>query len=243
MPITPVPSYDGARYPTLEEVAAERRAFLRQIGLAVIAAAAGGATLGCTPEGGGTQPSAPPPTQPFVGLAGVAVPPRWPSSRGALVGGQSIEVTYADGSKGWVTVAAVFASDNAALEGALIDAEAKIADAVRSEMKLRPPAVLDDPRSVQRVEANLLAAIKKIARVPGLLSVAIARLPRPVALAAPPATPLPYALAAAAPAPAAPAAPLPAATSVPVAPRHLPRAGKCLIHGSGCTASEHGEGD
>ena len=236
MPITPVPSYDGARYPTLEDVAAERRQFLRQIGLAVIAAATGGASLACTPEGGGggaegqlipvTQRRATPPTPPIM-PAGTPAPPRWPGSRGALVGGRTIEVTYADGSQGWVAVAAVFASDNTALEEALIDAEARIAEAVRSEMKREPPAVFDDPRSVQRMEANLLAAIKKIVGVPGLQSVAIARMPRPVAQAAPAAM--------------APAAPVPAATSLPPAPRHLPRAGgKCPIHGSGCTESEHG---
>ena len=132
MPITPVPEYDGARYPTLDEVAAERRAFLRRVGLSAIAAALGPSALACKAEGSGGDPvpltqarqtsPTPAPTPPLP--AGVPVPPKWPGPRGALVGGRSIEVTYADGSHGRVALAAVFSSDNAALEGALIDAEA-----------------------------------------------------------------------------------------------------------------------
>ena len=53
MPIVPVQDYDGARYPTLDEAAAERRAFLRQVGLSAIAAALGPAAIGCRAEGSG----------------------------------------------------------------------------------------------------------------------------------------------------------------------------------------------
>src|SRR6185295_4605310 len=136
MPITPVPDYDGARYPTLDDAAAERRTFLRQVGLATIAAAFGGAAIGCTAEsssGEAGSPTPPPrtpdagPTPPMM-TAGVPAPPHWPGPRGALIGGRSIEVTYADGSRGHVAVAAVFLADNTALENALIDAELAIAD-------------------------------------------------------------------------------------------------------------------
>ena len=248
MPIIPVPEYDGARYPTLDEAAAERRAFLRRVGLSAIAAAFGPAVLACKAEGetsagagpvtqaGHRSPSPAPPMP-----AGAPVPVHWPGPRGALVGGRSIAVTYRDGSKGRVAVAAVFAADNTALEGALIDAESKIADAVRARLKQEPAAFTDDAARVAKVEAALLDAIKRIVAVPGLQSVSIARVRDTVAGVEDKAALAP------APAPArsvempapAPMAPPPAAAPPP--PRHLPRAGaKCPIHGSGCTESEHG---
>jgi len=245
MPIVPVRDYDGARYPTLDDVLAERRAFLRQVGLSAIAAAFGPAALACKAEGSidtkpipttqSRQASPTPPPMP----AGLPVPPRWPGPRGALVGGRSIEVTYADGSKGWVAVAAVFSSENAALEGALIDAESKIAAAVRERLKEQPPAFFGDRRRVENVEATLLDSIKRIVSVSGLQSVAIARVYGSAAPAEERAAPAAPAARAVVVAP--PAAPVPMPTSAPPAPRHLPRAGaKCPIHGSGCTASEHG---
>jgi hypothetical protein len=245
MPIHPVRDYDGARYPTLDEVAAERRAFLRQIGLSAIAAALGPSALACEGGNSGGEPpvTGKPKTRPtpeMPRLAGAIAPPRWPGPRGALIGGSPIEVTWADGSKGWVAVAAVFSPDNTALEGALIDAEARVAEAVRALLKQNPPTLLGDPKEVDKVEAALLVSLQKIAAVPGLQSIAVARagparvvVPRPPALA--PAAPR------AAP-PAAPAramAPPPASMAPEV--RRLPRAGaKCPIHGEGCTASEHG---
>jgi len=231
----PVRDYDGARYPTLDEVAAERRAFLRQIGLSAIAAALGPSALACAAGDPGAEKPKTPPTPPP--LAGVPVPPRWPGPRGALIGGSPIAVTYADGSKGWVAVAAVFSPDNAKLEGALIDAEAKVAEAVRAQVKQSPPTLFADAKEVDKVEAALLVSLQKIVGVPGLQSVALARtnavvVPRPPAPA-----PAPRA---AAPAGAAPAMAPPPATSAP-AIRRLPRAGaKCPIHGEGCDASEHG---
>jgi hypothetical protein len=229
----PVRDYDGARYPTLDEVAAERRAFLREIGLAAIAAALGPAALGCD---AGEQKPKTPPTPQMPRLAGVPVPPRWPGPRGALVGGSPIAVTYADGSKGWVAVAAVFSPDDATLEGALIDAEAKVAEAVRAQVKQSPPTLFADAKEVDKVEAALLVSLQRIVGVPGLQSIALARANAVVAPRAP--APAPRA---AAPSGAAPAmAPPPPATSAPTI-RRLPRAGaKCPIHGEGCDASEHG---
>ena len=170
--------------------------------------------------------------------AGVPAPPRWPGTRGALVGGRSIEVTYADGSQGRVAVAAVFDADNAALEAALIDAQPKIAEAVGSRMKKEPPSFIDDPARLARIEAGLLEAIQKIAGVRGLKSISIAKVytDEARAEAALPAAPAP-------PPARAPAAmaPAPAATAAPPEPRRLPRAGaRCPIHGSGCTASQDG---
>lgn len=252
MPITPVPDYDGARYPTLDDAAAERRAFLRQVGLAAIAAAFGGAATGCTAEGGnegetGSTPTPPPrtaaagPTPPVM-LAGTPAPPRWPGPRGALVGGRSIEVTYADGSRGHVALAAVFLSDNTALENALIDAEPAIADAARARLKSEPPAFDGDPARVAKIEAALLDAIRKIVAVPGLQSVSIAKVAIGVTRAEAPApAPAEARAAAMAPASALPAAPVPMPTMAPPVPRHLPRAGaKCPIHGDGCKESAHG---
>jgi hypothetical protein len=227
MPITPVPDYDGARYPTLDDVAAERRAFLRQVGLAAIAASFGPAALAGTPT--------PPPPMP----AGTPVPARWPGPRGALIGGRSIEVTYRDGSKGRVAVAAVFSADNAALEGALIDAQSKIATAVRARLAEEPPNFTDDSARVARVEAALLGAIRKIVAVPGLQSVSIARVAGAVSRVEDKSAPAPAPARAVQMPPAAPMAP--PASAAPPEPRRLPRAGaKCPIHGSGCTASAHG---
>jgi hypothetical protein len=245
MPIDPVRDYDGARYPTLDEVAAERRAFLRQIGLAAIAAALGPSAVACEAGNTGGEPpvTGKPKTRPtpeMPQLAGAIAPPRWPGPRGALIGGSPIEVTWADGSKGWVAVAAVFRPDNAALEGALIDAEAKVAEAVRALLKQSPPTLLGDQKEVDKVEAALFVSLQKIVAVPGLQSIAVARagparVVVPRALKVAPAAPR-----AAAPAAAAPAMAPPPATAVP-AMRRLPRAGaKCPIHGEGCTASEHG---
>jgi hypothetical protein len=245
MPIDPVHDYDGARYPTLDEVAAERRAFLRQIGLSAIAAALGPSALACEAgDTGGDPPVTQPKTRPTPPegprLAGAIAPPRWPGPRGALVGGSPIAVTWADGSKGWVAVAAVFSPDNAKLEGALIDAEAKVAEAVRTQLKQRPPTFFADPKEVDKVEAALLVSLQKIVAVPGLQSIAVARagparVVVPRALKAAPAAPR-----AAAPAGAAPAMAPPPASMAP-AMRRLPRAGaKCPIHGEGCDASEHG---
>jgi hypothetical protein len=255
MPLTPVPEYDGARYPTLDDAAAERRAFLRQVGLSAIAAALGGAAVGCTAEGngsgaagsgqGGAAPRRSPssPATPPIMPAGTPAPPRWPGTRGALIGGRSIEVTYADGSQGWVAVAAVFPADNRALEEALIDAETAIAGAVRLLLKAEQPGFSDDARAVARVEAALLAAIAKLVSVTGLQSVTVAKVNAGAARAALAvrAHPAPAATVPPAPAPAAPAAPMAMPTSLPPEPRRLPRAGgKCPLHGSGCAESEHG---
>jgi hypothetical protein len=242
MPIVPVRDYDGARYPTLDEAAAERREFLRRVGLSAIAAALGPAAIGCHAEGSGGPPPVTVPQRrqasptPPVMPAGTPAPPRWPGTRGALVGGRSIEVTFADGSPGRVAVAAVFAADHTALEAALIDAQPKIAEAVRARMKQEPPSFIDDPERRARIEAAMLAAIQKLVATRGLQSVSIASVYTDAArteLAAP---------AAPAPPPArAPAAmaPMASATTAPPEPRRLPRAGaRCPIHGSGCTASE-----
>jgi hypothetical protein len=266
MPLEPVTEYDQARYPTLEEMAHRRRDFLSRVGLAAIAAAFGPHVIGCSAGGRtqeadhpGTQPSQP--TPPPVPLAGVPAPANWPGPRGAIVGGGPVEVAYADGATGWVVVAAVFDVGNDRLESALVEAEARIAEAVRKRLGRERSGFLKDAKRTRAAEAAVLDAIRAIVGVTGLQSVSLAEVDAEAARAArpqapvppptmesvpriaPPATAAPPAASAeGAPHLAAPAAPRLEAMEVGSPPsRRLPRAGaRCPIHPNGCRRSDAG---
>jgi hypothetical protein len=259
MPLEPVIRYDGARYPTLEEMAPRRREFLSRVGLAAIAAAFGPHVIACSGSGTADSahrgpepppPATPPPTPPPtpvptpMPLAGVPAPATWPGPRGAIVGGGPVEVTYADGGKGWVVAAVVFEAGNDRLESALVDAEIPIAEAIRERLRREQAGCLTNPKRTRAAEAALLAAIRTIVGIGGVQSVSLAEVD---AEAVRPARPqaLPPASAAPAPAivPAAPAAaPRMEAMELAAPPiRRLPRAGaRCPIHPHGCRQSDAG---
>lgn len=247
MPLQPVTHYEEPAYPTLDDSAEARRAFLRRIGLAAIAAALGPAS-GCKGIGGiaggipanngstrngptntndGQQPPPPRPT------AGVPVPPKWPGPKGALIGGGPIAVTFADSAKGWVAVAAVFDPSNAKLEDQLIDAEAEIKSAVIKRLSREPKSGLMNASQRDGVEDDLLEEVRKIVGSQGIDSVTVAEL-TDEAVRGPARRPAAPGAAAPPPSAAAPsAAPAPAPQR-----RGLPRAGtSCPLHPEGCEAS------
>lgn len=248
MPLQPVTHYEEPAYPTLETSPEARRAFLRRVGLAAIAAALGpasacggiGGIAGGIPSNNGSTRNGPttandgqqPPNPPRT--AGVPVPPKWPGPKGALIGGGPIAVTFADSTKGWVAVAAVFDPSNTKLEDQLIDAESGIKSAVMKRLSREPKSVLTNAAQRDAVENDLLEEVRKIVGSQGIDSVTVAELTdeavrgparRPAAPAGAAAPPPPGAAPSAAPAPAPQR-------------RGLPRAGTtCPLHPEGCEAS------
>lgn len=257
MPLEPVRTYDEPGYPTLESDREARRAFLRSIGLAAIAAAFG-PTAGCGAMGGdmaarnrnssaaknsgGDPPKGP---QDPIPLAGTPLPPKWPGPTAALVGGSPIPVTYSGGEKGWVALAVVFDPENVALEDVLLGLEVEIAAETQKRLSQEPMSAIVDLAKRESIEKDLLATLRRMAKNEALLSATLAvvsdeaaRTQRQVARPAP--TPPAQAPSAPAATPAPPAAASPEAAAAP-ARKRLPRAGdKCAVHPNGCAASDAG---
>lgn len=253
MPLEPVRTYDEPGYPTLETDRDARRAFLRSLGLAAIAAAFG-PVVGCDRLGGSVaglnqnaknagsgNRNAPPPDTPPT--AGTPIPPRWPGPKAALVGGGPIPVTFAGGDKGWVAIAAMVDPNDTALEDTLVGLESAIVAATQKRLADEPRTVLGDVAKCDAIEKELTATLNQLAKTDKLESVTIAALTEEAvraskAVGRAPQSPSP------APEPSAPApagAPSAAAAPAPPARRTLPRAGdKCAIHPNGCEASETG---
>ncbi|MCC6744658.1 MAG: hypothetical protein IT175_12435 [Acidobacteria bacterium] len=247
MPLDPVRSYDEPGYPTLESDRDARRAFLRSLGLAAIAAAFG-PVAGCDRLGGGvaagnqnaknagpgstSKPPDPPPT------AGTPIPPQWPGPKAALVGGGPIPVTFTGAEKGWVALAVTFDPTDVALEDRLIGLETQIAEATRRRLANESRSVLSDAAKRSVVEDALFATLEDLAKTDKLEAVTLVEVTEEAvrvskAVGRPPQAPAPAPSAAASEAPSAAAAPAPPAR------RMLPRAGeKCAIHPNGCDASE-----
>lgn len=248
MPLEPVRSYDEPDYPTLEDTADGRRAFLRSIGLAAIAAAFG-PVAGCdrfggtiagvdknTKNAGPGNKGGPPPDHPRT--AGVPPPPKWPGPKAALVGGGPIPVTFAGGDKGWVALAVTFDPNDAALEDTLVGLESAIVAMTQKRLAGEARSVLADVGKCDAIEKDLVRELNRMARTGKIVSATLAELTEDAVRAQKSGARLPESPA---PAPApAPAASAPsAAAPAPPARKTLPRAGeKCAIHPNGCAASE-----
>ncbi len=246
MPLQPVTHYEEPAYPTLDDSAEARRAFLRRIGLAAIAAALGpasgckgiGGIAGGIPANNGSTRNGPTSgndgPQGNTRTAGVPPPPKWPGPKGALIGGGPIAVTFAGSEKGWVAVAAVFDPSNTKLEDRLIEAETEIKSAVMKRLSREPRSSLKSAALRDAVEADLLLEIRKLAGSQAIESVTLAEL-TDEAVRGPARRPAAPAGAAAPPPPAA----APSAAPAPAPQRRgLPRAGtSCPLHPEGCEAS------